>query len=154
MEFHQPATVEEAVALLSADEEARCPAGGATRWSRPERRSGSRARSVPAEAFFTDYLETALAPGELATHVTLPASPAGSRAAYEKFALAYITIVTARVAFKRREAAAPSGVRAPLFRGARPGSTREWRILDASVTRASRLGALLLAACVRYALRI
>ena len=194
MEFHQPASVEEAVALLSADEEARCLAGGATLVAmmnaelvepsalvslrkveslcgivaeddggvrigamtthrllaetgllsggqtvvrRAARTIGhpairnmgtmggaichgdaaadypaalvaagatvgiqgpQGARSVPAEAFFTDYLETALAPGELATHVTLPASPAGSRAAYEKFARVEGDFATASVA--------------------------------------------------------
>ena len=43
-------------------------------------------RSVPAEKFFVDYLETALLPGELITAVTLPLSPAGAFGAYEKFA--------------------------------------------------------------------
>ena len=44
------------------------------------------ARAVAAGDFFVDYLETALAPGELITAVTLPPSPAGAFGAYEKFA--------------------------------------------------------------------
>ena len=43
-------------------------------------------RTVPAQDFFVDYLETALRPGELITAVTLPPSPAGAFGAYEKFA--------------------------------------------------------------------
>ena len=182
MEFHDPATVGEAVALLAADEEARCLAGGATLVAmmnadlvmpsalvslrrvaglagiapRPDgslrigamtshhavatardlsgahallrqtarvighpaiRNMGTiggsighgdpaadypgalvaldaaveitgpdGARTVAAEDFFVDYLEVALAPGELITAVTLPPSPAGVSGGYEKFA--------------------------------------------------------------------
>ena len=57
-------------------------------------------RTVAAEEFFVDYLETALLPGELITAVTLPASPAGAFGAYEKFARVegdYATVSVAAV---------------------------------------------------------
>ena len=57
-------------------------------------------RSVPAEKFFVDYLETALLPGELITAVTLPPPPAGAFGAYEKFARVegdYATVSVAAV---------------------------------------------------------
>lgn len=196
MEFHGPATVEEAVSLLAADEDARCLAGGATlvammnadllapsalvslrhiealRGITADSDGGLRVgamtshhdvanaagldgahallaetaraighpairnmgtiggsighgdpqadypgalvaldaaielqgpdgtRTVAAEAFFVDYLETALLPGELIAAVTLPASPAGAFGAYEKFARVegdYATVSVAAV---------------------------------------------------------
>ena len=196
MEFHGPATVEEAVSLLAADEDARCLAGGATlvammnadllapsalvslrhiealRGISADSDGGLRVgamtshhdvanaagldgahallaetaraighpairnmgtiggsighgdpqadypgalvaldaaielqgpdgtRTVAAEAFFVDYLETALLPGELIAAVTLPASPAGAFGAYEKFARVegdYATVSVAAV---------------------------------------------------------
>ena len=57
-------------------------------------------RTVAAEDFFVDYLETALLPGELITAVTLPPSPAGAFGAYEKFARVegdYATVSVAAV---------------------------------------------------------
>ena len=46
----------------------------------------SGAREIPAADFFVDYLETALEEGELITSVRVPATPAGTASAYEKFA--------------------------------------------------------------------
>lgn len=43
-------------------------------------------REVEAGRFFTGYLETALAPGEIVVAVSIPATPAGAAGAYEKFA--------------------------------------------------------------------
>jgi carbon-monoxide dehydrogenase medium subunit len=43
-------------------------------------------RTLPADAFFVDYLETALAPGELVVAIRLPPSTAGAASAYQKFA--------------------------------------------------------------------
>lgn len=57
-------------------------------------------RSVAAEDFFVDYLETALLPGELIATVTLPPSPDGASGAYEKFARVegdYATVSVAAV---------------------------------------------------------
>ena len=57
-------------------------------------------RSVAAEDFFVDYLETALLPGELIAAVTLPPSPDGASGAYEKFARVegdYATVSVAAV---------------------------------------------------------
>ena len=69
-----------------------------------ELRGPGGARAVAAEDFFVDYLETALAPGELITAVTLPPPPAGAFGAYEKFARVegdYATVsVAATVAMK------------------------------------------------------
>jgi carbon-monoxide dehydrogenase medium subunit len=48
------------------------------------RRAGGR-RELPLNAFFRDYYETALEPGELVTAVTVPPLPAASGAAYVKF---------------------------------------------------------------------
>ena len=42
-------------------------------------------RSLPANSFFVDYLETALTPGELVIGVTLPPNP-GAFSGYKKFA--------------------------------------------------------------------
>lgn len=42
-------------------------------------------RTVPLDAFFVDYFETALREGELLLAVRIPALPAGARAAYTKF---------------------------------------------------------------------
>jgi carbon-monoxide dehydrogenase medium subunit len=43
-------------------------------------------RSVPAAAFFQDYLATALEPGEIVVSVTVPRPPAAARGGYLKFA--------------------------------------------------------------------
>jgi carbon-monoxide dehydrogenase medium subunit len=48
------------------------------------RRAGGR-REVPLSAFFRDYYETVLEPGELVTAVSVPPLPAASGAAYVKF---------------------------------------------------------------------
>jgi carbon-monoxide dehydrogenase medium subunit len=48
------------------------------------RRAGGR-RELPLRAFFRDYYETALEPGELVTAVTVPPLPPASGAAYLKF---------------------------------------------------------------------
>jgi carbon-monoxide dehydrogenase medium subunit len=48
------------------------------------RRAGAR-RELPLGAFFRDYYETALEPGELVTGVTVPLLPAGSGATFLKF---------------------------------------------------------------------
>ncbi|MBI2880038.1 MAG: xanthine dehydrogenase family protein subunit M [Candidatus Tectomicrobia bacterium] len=51
----------------------------------------SNRRTIPMEAFFVDYLETALRPGELATEVVVPDAPKGLRAAYLKHTLSTST---------------------------------------------------------------
>lgn len=51
----------------------------------------SSGRTLPMEAFFVDYLETALRPGELATEVVVPDPPKGLRAAYLKHTLSTST---------------------------------------------------------------
>jgi carbon-monoxide dehydrogenase medium subunit len=43
------------------------------------------ARSVPADEFFVDMLQSAVEPGELLTEIHIPQMPAGHGAAYEKF---------------------------------------------------------------------
>lgn len=43
-------------------------------------------RTIPVDAFFVDYLETALEDGEMVTAVELPAGAAGAVAVYEKVA--------------------------------------------------------------------
>jgi len=43
-------------------------------------------RTLPARAFFVDYLQTALEPGELVVAIRLPPAPAGAVSAYRKFA--------------------------------------------------------------------
>jgi len=64
------------------------------------RRTGGR-REVPLSAFFRDYYETVLEPGELVTSVTVPPLPASSGAAYVKFlprsADDYATVAVAAV---------------------------------------------------------
>jgi aerobic carbon-monoxide dehydrogenase medium subunit len=47
--------------------------------------AGGGARSIPMEAFFTDFFETVLAENELVRSVKIPPMPAGSRLAYKKF---------------------------------------------------------------------
>lgn len=42
-------------------------------------------RSIPLDQFFVDYFETALAPTEVLTSITLPALAPGTRATYVKF---------------------------------------------------------------------
>lgn len=42
-------------------------------------------RTVPADDFFVDMLQTALEPGEILTEIIIPQMPAGHGAAYEKF---------------------------------------------------------------------
>ncbi|MCX7790295.1 MAG: FAD binding domain-containing protein, partial [Chloroflexaceae bacterium] len=66
-----PAADAPAVVLaLDARIEARGPAGG---------------RSLPADAFFTDMLTTALAPAEILTAIVIPPLGAGEGAAYVKY---------------------------------------------------------------------
>jgi aerobic carbon-monoxide dehydrogenase medium subunit len=48
-------------------------------------RGGGGSREVPIDAFFRDYYESALEPGELVTGVTVPVPTAGSGAAFVKF---------------------------------------------------------------------
>jgi len=48
-------------------------------------RSQQQAREVAADAFFTGYYETVLAPDELITEVVIPPPPAGSGTAFIKF---------------------------------------------------------------------
>ena len=50
-----------------------------------EIRGAAGARTLPLDAFFRDYYETALAPGELVTGVTVPLLPSSSGAAFLKF---------------------------------------------------------------------
>ena len=47
--------------------------------------AGGGARSIPMEAFFTDFFETVLGDEELVRSVKIPPMPAGSRLAYKKF---------------------------------------------------------------------
>ena len=47
---------------------------------------GAGGRDVPVSAFFVDFLETVVEPGELVTAVRLPPAPNGSVGVYEKFA--------------------------------------------------------------------
>ena len=47
--------------------------------------AGGGARSIPMEAFFTDFFETVLGENELVRSVKVPPMPAGSRLAYKKF---------------------------------------------------------------------
>jgi carbon-monoxide dehydrogenase medium subunit len=47
--------------------------------------AGGGARSIPMEAFFTDFFETVLGENELVRSVKIPPMPAGSRLAYKKF---------------------------------------------------------------------
>ncbi len=57
-------------------------------------------RSVPADDFFVDYLETVLAPGELVTAVNIPFGPASAWGHYLKFSRAdgdYATVSVALV---------------------------------------------------------
>jgi carbon-monoxide dehydrogenase medium subunit len=53
--------------------------------ARVEVRRADGRREVPVTAFFRDYYETVLEPGELVTAVTVPPLPAASGAAYVKF---------------------------------------------------------------------
>ena len=47
--------------------------------------AGGGARSIPMEAFFSDFFETTLGENELLRSVKVPPMPAGSRLAYKKF---------------------------------------------------------------------
>ena len=47
--------------------------------------AGGGARSIPMEAFFTDFFETVLGENEMVRSVKVPPMPAGSRLAYKKF---------------------------------------------------------------------
>jgi carbon-monoxide dehydrogenase medium subunit len=47
--------------------------------------SAAEERSVPAEAFFTGFLETAREPDEILTEIRIPRLPDGVRVAYERF---------------------------------------------------------------------
>jgi aerobic carbon-monoxide dehydrogenase medium subunit len=49
-------------------------------------RAGGGVRTIPASAFFTGYLSTALAPSELLTEVRFPAAARGTGAAFTEFA--------------------------------------------------------------------
>jgi aerobic carbon-monoxide dehydrogenase medium subunit len=49
-------------------------------------RAGGGTRTIPASAFFTGYLSTALAPSELLTQVRFPAAAPGTGAAFTEFA--------------------------------------------------------------------
>lgn len=42
-------------------------------------------RTIPLDEFFTDYYETALAPGEVLTHINVPPPPARHAQAFSKF---------------------------------------------------------------------
>jgi carbon-monoxide dehydrogenase medium subunit len=53
--------------------------------SRVEIRGAAGGRELPLDAFFRDYYESALEPGELVTGVIVPVLPAASGAAYVKF---------------------------------------------------------------------
>ncbi len=55
-------------------------------------------RDIAAEDFFEDYLTTALAEGEMAAAVRLPASPEGAAGVYEKFARVHGDYATLSVA--------------------------------------------------------
>jgi len=48
-------------------------------------KAGGGARSIPMEAFFTDYFETTIGEDELLRSVKVPPMPSGSRLAYKKF---------------------------------------------------------------------
>lgn len=48
-------------------------------------RSGRGERTIPADRFFTGYLETVLEPDEIVTEILIPAQPAGSGTAFLKF---------------------------------------------------------------------
>ena len=58
-------------------------------------------RRIPLDAFFADFFETSLEPGELVLRVELPPFPAGARATYKKFLPAtlddYATVSVAAV---------------------------------------------------------
>lgn len=49
-----------------------------------EATSSAGVRQIPAAGFFTDFQQTALAPGELVTAIEIPATPAGATASYAK----------------------------------------------------------------------
>jgi carbon-monoxide dehydrogenase medium subunit len=111
------------------------------------RRAGGR-REVPVSAFFRDYYETALEPGEIITAVTVPPLPAASGAAYVKFlprsAEDYATVaVAATVTLDRdgehcREArialgsVAPTPLRARAAEALLAGARLDERLLQAA----------------------
>jgi carbon-monoxide dehydrogenase medium subunit len=111
------------------------------------RRAGGR-RELPLSAFFRDYYETALEPGEIITGVTVPSLPAGSGAAYVKFlprsAEDYATVaVAATVTLETggeccREArialgsVAPTPLRARAAEALLPGARLDERLLHAA----------------------
>ncbi|HKA45580.1 MAG TPA: xanthine dehydrogenase family protein subunit M [Burkholderiales bacterium] len=110
------------------------------------RRAGS-ARELPLSAFFRDYLETALEPGELVTAVSVPPLPARSGAAYVKFlprsADDYATVAVAAIVTLEpggrhcREArialgsVAPTPLRAQAAEALLPGVQLDERLLRA-----------------------
>jgi carbon-monoxide dehydrogenase medium subunit len=110
------------------------------------RRAGGE-RKVPVSAFFRDYYETVLEPGELVTAITVPPLPAASGAAYVKFlprsADDYATVaVAATVALEAdgercREArialgsVAPTPLRARAAEALIPGARLDERLLRA-----------------------
>jgi carbon-monoxide dehydrogenase medium subunit len=111
------------------------------------RRAGGR-REVLVSAFFRDYYETALEPGEIITAVTVPPLPAASGAAYVKFlprsAEDYATVaVAATVTLDRdgehcREArialgsVAPTPLRARAAEALLAGARLDERLLQAA----------------------
>jgi aerobic carbon-monoxide dehydrogenase medium subunit len=64
-------------------------------------RGAGGARELPVDGFFRDYYESALAPGEIVTGVTVPVPPAGSGTSFVKFlprtADDYATVAVAAV---------------------------------------------------------
>ena len=59
-------------------------------------------RSVPASAFFLDFLTAAIEPGEIVTTLRLPPDPPGSVGVYEKFARVDGDYATASIALVLR----------------------------------------------------
>jgi carbon-monoxide dehydrogenase medium subunit len=113
-----------------------------------ELRSAGGQRVVPLGAFFRDYYETALEPGELVTGVTVPPLPPGSGAAFIKFlprsaddyaTVAVAAIVTLEAGGERcREArialgsVAPTPLRAQAAEALLRGGRLDERMLEAA----------------------
>lgn len=111
------------------------------------RRAGGR-REVPVSAFFRDYYETVLEPGEIVTSVSVPPLPAASGAAYVKFlprsAEDYATVAVAatvtleangercRSARIALGSVAPTPLRARAAEGLLTGVQLEERVLRAA----------------------
>ena len=110
------------------------------------RRAGSR-RELPLSAFFRDYYETVLEPGELVTAVSVPPLPAATGAAYVKFlprsADDYATVAVAatmtldadgercRAARIALGSVAPTPLRARAAEALLPGERLDERLLHA-----------------------